>query len=87
MQTRTDSLMEALVNIAIGLVISTIANHFVIPGVLNVQMSVTQNLVISAIFTAISLVRSYVLRRLFNGRSVWRAIREAIWSRRCAKAA
>lgn len=74
-QSRTDSLMEAVVNISIGLVISTIANHFVLPAVLGVSMSVGQNVIIATIFTAISLARSYAIRRLFNGRSVWAAIR------------
>lgn len=74
-QSRTDSFMEAAVNIAIGLVISTVANHFVLPAVLNVHMTLGQNVVISVIFTVISLVRSYTIRRLFNGRSVWAAIK------------
>lgn len=74
-QSRTDSFMEALVNIAIGLVISTIANHFVLPNVLHVHMSLGQNVLISAIFTVISLVRSYAIRRAFNGKSVWAAIK------------
>jgi hypothetical protein len=74
-QSKIDSFMESVVNIIIGLVVSTIANYFVLPGVLGVQMSLTQNLLIGSIFTAISLVRSYAIRRAFNGRSVWQAIR------------
>lgn len=80
-QSRVDSFMEAFVNIAIGLVISTIANWLVLPTVLNVSMSVGQNVTISVIFTAISLVRSYAIRRAFNGRSVWSAIK----ARLCAQ--
>ncbi|WP_174544926.1 DUF7220 family protein [Sphingomonas asaccharolytica] len=83
MQSRTDSLMESLVNIVIGLVISTIANHWVLPAVLHVSMTFGQNFLISAIFTAISLARSYTLRRLFNGRSVWQAI-AGLWRDRPA---
>lgn len=80
-QSRTDSFMEAVVNIAIGLVISTVANHFVLPAVLNVHMTLGQNVVISVIFTVISLARSYTIRRLFNGRSVWAAIKSASYFR------
>ena len=76
MQSRTDSLMEAIVNIIVGLIVSTIANHWVLPAVLHVQMSLGQNILIGVIFTVISLVRSYSLRRLFNGKSVWQAIRD-----------
>lgn len=82
MQTRVDSFMEAVTNTAIGLIISTIANYFVIPAVLGVHMTHTQNLVLAAIFTVISIGRSYLLRRAFNGRSVWQAVKAA-WPRRC----
>lgn len=75
MQSRFDSLMEALTNIVIGLVISTVANHWVLPAILGVRMTLGQNVAISVIFTAISLIRSYTLRRLFNGRSVWQALK------------
>lgn len=75
-QTKADSMMEAVTNTVIGLVISTIANHIVLPLVLGVHMSIGQNVVISLIFTVISIVRSYCLRRAFNGRSAWRAMRD-----------
>lgn len=86
-QSRIDSLMESLTNIAIGLVISTAANHVVLPAVLGVQMSVGQNVVIAVIFTVISLVRSYAIRRAFNGKSVWRAIRDWFRWRRAVREA
>lgn len=70
-QSRLDSLMEAMVNVAIGLIISTIANALIIPAVLGVTMTLTQNLLISIAFTIISIARSYAIRRLFNGRSAW----------------
>lgn len=71
MQSRTDSLMEAVVNVIIGLIISTIANHLLIPAVLGVTMTLGQNLIIGVAFTIISIARSYTLRRLFNGKSAW----------------
>lgn len=77
MQSRIDSFMEALTNTVIGLVVSTVANYFVIPAVLGVHMTHSQNIALAATFTVISIVRSYVLRRAFNGRSVWQALREA----------
>lgn len=67
--------MEAVTNIVIGLVVSTIANWLILPTALGVSMTLGQNVLIGLAFTAISLVRSYVIRRAFNGRSVWTAIR------------
>ena len=74
-QSRLDSFMEAVTNVIIGLVVSTIANHFLLPAVLGVHMSFTQNIIIGAAFTVISIARSYVIRRAFNGKSVWAAIK------------
>lgn len=74
-QSRMDSFMESLTNIVIGLVVSTIANWLILPAVLGVSMTLGQNVLIGLAFTAISLVRSYAIRRAFNGRSVWEAIK------------
>jgi uncharacterized membrane-anchored protein len=74
-QSKLDSFMEALTNVIVGLIVSTIANHFLLPAVLGVEMSFVQNIVIGAAFTIISIMRSYLLRRAFNGKSVWAAIR------------
>lgn len=78
MQTRIDSFMEAATNTAIGLVVSTIANATLTPLVLGHPISLLENVGLSVGFTVISILRSYWLRRLFNGRSVWSAIKEAM---------
>lgn len=75
-QSRADSLMEAVVNVVIGLVISTIANHIILPLTLGVTPTLAENIAIGVAFTVISLVRSYALRRAFNGRSVWQTIKD-----------
>jgi hypothetical protein len=74
-QSRTDSFMEAMVNVVIGLVISTIANHIILPLTLGVTPTLGQNVVIGAAFTVISLIRSYAIRRAFNGKSPWHALK------------
>lgn len=74
-QSRIDSLMESVVNIIIGTVIYTIVNHTLLAWILGIPISVGTSLWISAMFTVVLIVRSYVIRRLFNGRSVWAAIR------------
>lgn len=75
MQSRLDSLMESLTNIVIGLIISTIANQLILPAILGITITFGENVLIGAIFTAISLVRSYSIRRAFNGRPVWQALK------------
>lgn len=75
-QSRIDSVMESLTNLAVGLAVSQVANLIVLPLVLGVQVSQGAALWLGVIYTIISLVRSYTLRRLFNGRSVWAAIKD-----------
>jgi hypothetical protein len=66
-QTRLGSLIEAVFNVAIGLAISLVANALVFP-LFGFRPTLAENVWISVIYTAISLVRSYALRRWFNAR-------------------
>ncbi|MBI2750853.1 hypothetical protein DBR23_05900 [Acidovorax sp. HMWF018] len=66
-QTRLGSLIEALMNVAIGLLVSVVANAIVFPR-FGFQPTVGENVAISLIYTAISIARQYVLRRWFNAR-------------------
>jgi hypothetical protein len=59
------SLVEAAVNVAAGYVVALAAQLVVFP-LFDVAVSFSDNLIIGAIFTVVSLVRSYVLRRLFE---------------------
>lgn len=65
MQTRLQSLIEAWVNIAVGLVVSISSNFLLFP-LFGWPISMRQNVVLGLWMTGISLVRSYVLRRCFN---------------------
>lgn len=65
MQSRKASLLESLVNVAIGYVISVIATMIILP-LFGFHVSVSDGMQITLLFTLVSVVRSYVLRRLFN---------------------
>lgn len=66
MQTRTRSLIEQLLNIGSGFLISLIVWEFVIKPIWSIQTNFSENIEITATFTVVSIVRSYVWRRLFN---------------------
>lgn len=66
-QTRIGSLIETLMNVAIGLFVSVIANALVFPR-FGFQPSLGENVVISLVYTAISITRQYILRRWFNAK-------------------
>ncbi len=65
MQRRTMSAVEAITNVIIGYAVAWMLTWTVLP-LFGYAPSVSDTFSISAIFTAASLVRSYVLRRLFN---------------------
>jgi hypothetical protein len=64
-QSRKASLAEALTNTAIGYLVALLTQLVAFPLV-GVQASMGQNLTIGLVFTGVSIVRSYVLRRLFE---------------------
>ena len=65
MQSRWMSLMEAATNIAVGYGVAVLTQVLVFP-LFGLSVSLGENLGIGAVFTVISLVRSFVLRRAFN---------------------
>lgn len=66
-QTRLGSFYEACFNIAIGLVISQIANMTVLVEY-GCPLTHQTAFELSVIYTLISLVRQYIIRRWFNAR-------------------
>lgn len=65
MQSRKGSLIESLANIAIGYGVAVGAQMVIFP-MFGIHIDHADNFAIGALFTIVSLVRSYVLRRLFN---------------------
>lgn len=69
-QSRIDSFMEAVCNTFIGFWVSLLT-WIVVAWAMEIPVTWGQNLLITGIFTIVSIIRSYVLRRLFNGKSIW----------------
>jgi hypothetical protein len=65
-QSRKGSMFEAVMNTVIGYSINFTANLLIFP-LFGMHISLTGNFFMGLIYTAISLVRSYMLRRVFNG--------------------
>ena len=65
MQTKTQSIIESITNIAIGYSVAIVSQLAVFP-LFNINVTIQDNLMIGLYFTVISLVRSYVIRRYFN---------------------
>jgi hypothetical protein len=64
-QSRLMSLVEATTNVVVGFLLALLTQIVVFP-LLGLSASLSDNLILGVIFTAVSLLRSYALRRLFN---------------------
>ena len=64
-QSRRLSLVESITNVAVGYLLAVITQIVVFPW-FGIHPSLGENLAIGSIFTGISLLRSYALRRLFE---------------------
>ena len=67
-QSRWMSLVEAVTNVLVGYGVAVATQWAVFP-LFGLHATLQENLLIGLIFTAVSLVRSYVLRRAFEA---WR---------------
>lgn len=65
-QTRLQSLLEQLLNVGSGFLLSLVFWTFVVVPVWKLPVNTAENLQITAAFTVLSVVRGYVWRRLFN---------------------
>ena len=66
MQSRWMSLVEAVTNIAVGYGLAVLTQIVVFPF-FGLHASLSENLLIGCVFVGVSLVRSFAIRRLFNG--------------------
>ena len=64
-QSRLMSLAESVTNVVVGYVLA-IATQIVVFPWFGLHPSLGENLALGGIFTAISLIRGYALRRLFE---------------------
>jgi hypothetical protein len=65
-QSRTMSLVESIANVLAGFGVAVATQIAVFP-LFGLRTSLAENLAMGAIFTVASIVRSYCLRRVFEG--------------------
>lgn len=65
MQTRLSSFIEAVINVAIGFVVSLVLTAWLLPAYGH-AVTWSENVQITCVFTVTSILRSYLVRRYFN---------------------
>ena len=68
MQTKKHSLIESFTNVFIGYIVA-LAGQLIIFPLLGKSFSIGDNLLTGLFFTAVSVIRSYVIRRWFTKRT------------------
>ena len=64
-QSRIMSLIEAIANVAVGYSVAVVTQILIFPA-FGLHTTLAQNLTLGALFTSVSIVRSFALRRVFE---------------------
>jgi hypothetical protein len=72
-QSKKMSFIESVVNVAIGYVIAVASQYAIFP-IFGVYIPLHEHLIMGGLFTVVSVIRSYYVRRLFN----WYHIRKEV---------
>jgi hypothetical protein len=65
MQTKKKSIIESLVNTISGLIIGLSIQLLMYP-ILEIEVTIQQNLLLTSVFFIVSVIRGYIIRRIFN---------------------
>jgi len=67
MQTKKQSFVESLTQTAIGFLVSLFTWYCILwTGLFEISVTFADNLLITGIFTMVSIVRGYFIRRFYN---------------------
>ncbi len=64
-QTKKQSAIESLTNIVVGLITSFVIQIIIYP-MLDIPVTINQNIIITLVFFVVSFLRGYLIRRIFN---------------------
>ena len=67
MQTKRESFIETITSVFVGWLIGVILNMLILP-LFDYNITVVDSLWVSLIFTAVSVIRGYIIRRWFNSK-------------------
>lgn len=65
LQSKQKSLLEAIVNTFVGFIVTLISNPFIY-WICDIKINFPQMTMVTLLFTIVSIIRNYVIRRWFN---------------------
>ena len=70
MQSKSQSLFETLTQTTIGFLVSLLTWYCILwSGLFEVTMTFADNILLTFIFTVVSIIRGYMIRRFYSGRN------------------
>ena len=76
-QSRLMSLIESITNVIVGYGVAVVTQILIFP-IFGLHTTLAQNLKMGLLFTGVSLLRSFLLRRLFNRLVAWRGVGDSL---------
>lgn len=76
MQTKLESLIEQVLNVFSGLILSIFVIQPIVFKFYNIELSMSENIGMAVIFTTVSIIRGYFWRRLYNRQSMKKILKE-----------
>jgi len=80
-QSRWMSLVESVTNVLVGYIVAVTTQYWVFP-LFGLHATLQDNLTFGLVFTVVSLIRSYLLRRAFEGLRL-RQTKNSSWMAAC----
>jgi hypothetical protein len=68
-QNKKQSIIESITQTLAGLIVS-LCIQLVIYPLLNIEVTFSQNLIITFVFFIASIIRGYIIRRIFNNKII-----------------
>ena len=65
-QSKIFSFIESVINVILGMIFALIIQILILNHQFNLNLTLIQNIQINFIFTMVSMIRSYIIRRVFN---------------------
>lgn len=75
-QHKADSFIETVTNVVIGFLVAMLTYTFIINPLWGLDSSVWDSFGITSVFMLFSILRQYIIRRLFNGRPIYHTSRD-----------
>jgi hypothetical protein len=75
MQSKLGSVFESTMNILMGMIVSYLANILILPLFFEKTLSTKSYISMTIIYAAISFVRTYCIRRVFNKLNISKKIK------------